>query len=447
VEHLSFLLNGYIGYTKALMELEAKLEESPGLAASPRKSKVGLEAGRMPEADENDEEDLVPLKVAKSLSLPIARQPHQGVRLSSTETSIQLIKSLMALLLEQDGSRPAVDGQLQDQAGERSAWRGPGPQHMPQVWTLVLKSFTTVSVSKLVEARIVDTLIKAFLRTTEEIQQSTFPQILAISETIAKDKVHQKDAGKLLSNLVFTTLACVTGNPSLEAVGFAVCQGWLDIMVAASISRPHLVDSAAEKVHTRMDAAEVSSLLRKTTKFLRTHLNLGSFEGPTGAQRPLVMRLSLVCDLLLVALNVRLKDSDSVALADLERQVSSSKQLRQEYQASLDDLVTWLFLNARGAAAAGTEWPGQRCEPDAGHRQGQEDHRHAGGLPLETRGHGQGRGRHSGRPQLPGQSGQAAEPKPCQGSQGGHNRCRRPHEPEPPHQRLLHQVCRQLAEV
>ena len=114
VEHLSFLLNGYIEYTKALMDLEALLEETPGQAASPQKSKLGLEGSKMQEVGENDEEDLVPLKVAKSLSLPIARQPHQGVRLSPTETSIQLIKSLMALLLEQDSSRPAVEGQLQD---------------------------------------------------------------------------------------------------------------------------------------------------------------------------------------------------------------------------------------------------------------------------------------------------------------------------------------------
>lgn len=162
--------------------------------------------------------------------------------------------------------------------------------------------------------------------------------------------MHQKDAGKLLSNLVFTTLGCVTGNTSLEAVGFSVCQGWLDIMICSSVARPHSADSSTETVHTRMDAAEVSSLLRKTTKYLKTHLNLGSFEGPTGAQKPVVMRLSLACDLLLIALNVRLKDSDSSALADLEQQVSQSKQLRQEYQASLDDLVSWLFLNARGAA-------------------------------------------------------------------------------------------------
>ena len=71
-----------------------------------------------------------------------------------------------------------------------------------------------------------------------------------------------------------------------------------------------------------MDAAEVSSLLRKTTKYLRTHLNLGSFEGPTGAQKPVVMSLSLACVLLHLALNVRHKDSVSSALADLEQQVS-----------------------------------------------------------------------------------------------------------------------------
>lgn len=131
--------------------------------------------------------------------------------------------------------------------------------------------------------------------------------------------MHQKDAGKLLSNLVFTTLGCVTGDPSLEAVGFSICQGWLDIMICSSVARPHPADSNMEAVHTRMDAIEVSSLLRKTTKYLRTHLNLGSFEGPTGARQSVVMRLSLACDLLLVALNVRQKDSDSSALAELER--------------------------------------------------------------------------------------------------------------------------------
>jgi hypothetical protein len=42
-------------------------------------------------------------------------------------------------------------------------------QNMPQIWMLVLDSFESVSVSKLIEARIFETLIKAFLKTTEEI--------------------------------------------------------------------------------------------------------------------------------------------------------------------------------------------------------------------------------------------------------------------------------------
>jgi hypothetical protein len=121
-------------------------------------------------------------------------------------------------------------------------------------------------------------------------------------------------------------------------------------MVSSSVARPLLADGAVEKVHTRMDATEVSSLLRRTTKFLRTHLNLGSFEGPAGAQKPVVMRLSLACDLLLISFNVKQKENDSLALAELESQVSSNKALRQEFQASLDDLVTWLLLNARGVA-------------------------------------------------------------------------------------------------
>jgi len=69
------------------MELEAKLEETPGKTPSPQKALENLQAKAQMD-DDNDEEELLPLKVAKSLSLPITRQPHQGIRLSPTETSI-----------------------------------------------------------------------------------------------------------------------------------------------------------------------------------------------------------------------------------------------------------------------------------------------------------------------------------------------------------------------
>lgn len=85
VSHLSFLLNGYILFAQTLMNLEAKLE---------------------PEGAEGEDE-LVPLKAAKSVSLPISRQPHQGAKQSTVDGSIQLIKSLMALLTQTE--KPGVD--------------------------------------------------------------------------------------------------------------------------------------------------------------------------------------------------------------------------------------------------------------------------------------------------------------------------------------------------
>lgn len=83
------------------MELDAKLSEAGG----PPRGSLSPTENDIPGGNEDDEAELMPLKVAKSVSLPIARQPHQGVRLSPTESSIQLIKSLMALLLEQDASK------------------------------------------------------------------------------------------------------------------------------------------------------------------------------------------------------------------------------------------------------------------------------------------------------------------------------------------------------
>jgi hypothetical protein len=101
-----------------------------------------------------------------------------------------------------------------------------------------------------------------------------------------------------LSNLVFSTLTTAVGRPELEIVGYSICQGWLDIMISSSLSRNPSLDSIGDQVHIRMDAVEASALLRKTTKFLRAHLSLGSFEGPTGAKKTVVMRLNLACDLL-----------------------------------------------------------------------------------------------------------------------------------------------------
>lgn len=56
------------------MALEEKLEDQAGAAGTPNKSKVGGQEGSKPQEEDGlGDAALVPLKVAKSLSLPIAR--------------------------------------------------------------------------------------------------------------------------------------------------------------------------------------------------------------------------------------------------------------------------------------------------------------------------------------------------------------------------------------
>jgi hypothetical protein len=71
------------------MELEAKLGQAEGPTGATAKHKdAGQKENKARDQDDHGEDDLVPIKVAKSLSLPIARQPRQGFRQSTTDGSI-----------------------------------------------------------------------------------------------------------------------------------------------------------------------------------------------------------------------------------------------------------------------------------------------------------------------------------------------------------------------
>lgn len=174
------------------------------------------------------------------------------------------------------------------------------------MWSLVLKSLTSVGVNQLIEAKIFDSLVNAFLISTEEIKQITFPQILAITETIAKQSANSNDISKFICNLLFLTLDNVTGNHH-EKVGYSICQGWLDILITSTISRMGNYEST-NTVYAKMSNDELSLFLKKTSLYLINHLNKGSFEGVTGAQPEIVMRLNIASDLIYVIVNAESKD-------------------------------------------------------------------------------------------------------------------------------------------
>ena len=91
----------------------------------------------------------------------------------------------------------------------------------------MLKALLSVNIN----LAIFDSLVTAFLSSSEEIQQITYPQILGITETIAKEPVHSNQICKFISGLLFTTIKNSVGTTH-EKVAFSICSGWIDILMS-----------------------------------------------------------------------------------------------------------------------------------------------------------------------------------------------------------------------
>ena len=107
-------------------------------------------------------------------------------------------------------------------------------------------------------------------------------------------------------------------------------------MICGSVAGPQQPSAPPGEIFTeaitaRLDAAEISFLLRRTTRYMRTHLNLGCFEGSTGAQQDVVMKLGLAADMLLIALQAKVKEGDGLAINELENQLKSDQHLKTDY--------------------------------------------------------------------------------------------------------------------
>jgi len=84
-----------------------------------------------------------------------------------------------------------------------------------------------VQLEELVEAKILEQLIQAFLLSSEKIKQTTYLQIIQITKQIAEQKKH----GKFLSNLLITTIPNIDASLREDSVVYAICQGWLDTLI------------------------------------------------------------------------------------------------------------------------------------------------------------------------------------------------------------------------
>jgi hypothetical protein len=64
---------------------------------------------------------------------------------------------------------------------------------------------------------------------------------------------------------------------------------------------------------------------------LKNYVNLGNFEGSAGANKSIVMKLTLAQDLLLICFGAKMKDQPMLAIDNLQAQIETNTSLREEY--------------------------------------------------------------------------------------------------------------------
>jgi hypothetical protein len=135
-------------------------------------------------------------------------------------------------------------------------------------------------------------MINTFLSSSEKIMQTTYTQILRISESIAENN---KD-GAFLLKILFNTLKIMQGAQSkvFIQVCINICQGLLDILTIGHLSANTKSEKAEERLQEstivmQIQQEEVGEILWWIGNILSKHLNQGNFEGASGANTMLVM--------------------------------------------------------------------------------------------------------------------------------------------------------------
>lgn len=106
--------------------------------------------------------------------------------------------------------------------------------------------------------------------------QSTFTQILKISETISKEDKSGRFICKLLCKTLNSTKA--KNLASEDSVVFSICMGWLDILTIGHISANTKSEMSAITLHesniaSTINADDVSQILYQAADYLNRYLN------------------------------------------------------------------------------------------------------------------------------------------------------------------------------
>eukprot|EP01022_Parablepharisma_sp_SALTPOND_P015993 TRINITY_DN22_c0_g3_i1.p1 TRINITY_DN22_c0_g3~~TRINITY_DN22_c0_g3_i1.p1 ORF type:complete len:4095 (+),score=552.02 TRINITY_DN22_c0_g3_i1:5895-18179(+) len=308
-EHLSYLLELFLGVAEQakLQKKELKIEQKP-------------EHGLLPQP-----------MLARSISLSSettrgAASPvdEENRFQESTTLSIHIIKNLVGLLNPHNTRIKVV-------------------HHIANLWTLVLKALTMIPLTTVVETKLFDTLVRSFLQSPEEVQQTTYAEILKMTQKIVKEPSSMEDTSKFLINFLFATLDSAVGTAN-EVIAYNVCSGWLDILISKETPKP---DDYSGEIFVKLNEEDMLLLLRKGVELLTKYLSIGTAEGSVLAHNNLVMRIEILTDIFrLIAFAKNTKGQ--LAVVSLFK---NAKFYEKALESTIPDLIVWILLNEKETAS------------------------------------------------------------------------------------------------
>ena len=292
---------------------------------------------------------LLPPPLARSISLQANSPLKDGVTIEHlakvtlltnekfveyTTLSLHIIKSLVDLLSPHHNNLKA-------------------PQYIANLWTMVLKALTMIPLSVVIEKKLFDRLVSSFLQSPEEIQQTTYSEILKMTQRIVKEPAHANDVSKFLLNLLFATLENAIGT-SNETLAFNICSGWLDILIARETPKP---EDYIGEIFIKLTEEDTMFMLRKGIELLVKHLSLGSIDSVTGSQNSIIMKIELIHDIFRIIAGAKGVNSQSTAISLLFKnkisgskspaKISNSSASSRDLLILIPDLIVWLLLNEK----------------------------------------------------------------------------------------------------
>ena len=112
-------------------------------------------------------------------------------------------------------------------------------------------------------------------------------------------------SSKSVCKMLFMTLKTTDWNTDDHtSVIFLICQGWLDILIYGFFQdlpvNKTIYNDGQQSITCKLDVEDAAELLVQASRFLTSCLNVGNFEGVSGAKQHIILKLQIAFSMIVV---------------------------------------------------------------------------------------------------------------------------------------------------